>query len=704
MGLVLRRRNSTEKKRHYDYYYYYYYYDSTGNPAGSTVKAVSQDVEAGQGPVISTADTSIISVGASYRAQRSGEADQRQTMLRKASSIYDRRAWGELDTSGIREGEDASPGALSARQRCQGLSPGWTRAARADREDHLEQSTSGARATTRLEKPNTDEASVIERERNVNLQSLAKISPFEGISSTPITSPSSDARCCGNAGFCRPCFATAGEGRRAASCCFPFSDASGGHARPHDTNRELRTCCRGRGRECRCKCRELVVCCCRVAGYLPGCTTSPSSDREGASNQGLLPARESGSGPTGLAVPSPGGELMQPPASLGPAAPGKTGFFIGTGEDSDLSDDVEARGKKSDGVSTEVVPVNLGGDTGGKRNGLTPARVETSQTVTDPTLQKAEIDAAAVASEEKGSTASCTEDSAGVNSSSFRLSYRPDLLRSGRGGTWTDEEIDKAGGNDFTVQPLRDNSDEPVFGMPQETEVIELQASESSSRNGFHIGPTIMRIIQGVCSSTESSPRKQAKEYGSQGPDWRQKPWIQRRSRQRFSMEDFDGSDMQMAWEEQRKEVERIRRAGGLSPGSDWLIERMLPVAMRERVHASRSSARSNIVCPSDEEATEGSSYLQRRENIQNSLEASDKAVTSPTSPFQHPASESGGGLNHKCRNGVLPDDGGPSAQHKQASDVRSAPAFSTRDHGSCSETPDVQSPSLIRRLRHISA
>ena len=796
------------------------------------MQAVSrQDVESGRGSV-SKADTSIISLGASYRAQQSGEAaggDQRPAALvRRASSIYDRRAWagdGTTSTGGgggqgpedVARAESPSSSealALPARQLCQRQLPRGTGATASGGGG----AGAGAPAATGVERAASaaaDEASGgvgvdVERERSVNLESLAQISPFEGISSTPITGPrhgpaytcpSCGEGCCdgGESVFRRPCPAAAagaerGRDREAASCCgfsAHFSHAArtgrGGWMgeSPHNSNRdssssssrELQTCrCSGCRCKSRCKGQQLVVCgccCCRCGGgvgeSIPGNTTSPSSDRQGGSDlQGLLPPGDSCPGQTSLAVcpphpgfqvtpghtslavcpphpgfqvtpghtslavcpphpgfqvtpgqtslavcpPHPGFQVTpghtslavypphtgceatpgqtslsvyppHPAANSGPQAPGKTGFSLGQDSCDPSGDGTAAGGNSSDNVPTEALAASV--EECAERNGLTPTLLNASQTAAHPALrlQEAQSGAPVDASQEKSSLATAVrENGTRGKPSSICPHRRPHFaLRSGLAGTWTDEEIDAAGGNDLTTQPFHEEPDHPVsYYTPRRTKMTRQlpQASKGLPRKNFHIGPNIVKMIQDACIGAKQPPRKQKQRSGSLGREGHQGSLLQRRSRQRFSEpEDFrEGrrDQMHVAWEEQGKEAERGRRAGGpgLSPGSDRLVtERiLLPAGTREQIHATGRNERQVAslrppLCSGDGPGATGgatggatAAYVQHREIVNpNSFEASDKTITSPTNPVQRPTSESGGGVNHTRRDagGTVP-------------------------------------------------
>ena len=747
--------------------------NSTGTHAaggGAAMQAVSrQDVESGRGSV-SKADTSIISVGASYRAQQSGEAvggDQRPAALvRRASSIYDRRAWagdgtttagggggqGPEDVARAESPSSSKALALPARQLRQGQSPrgtGATASAGGGAGAGAGAGT-GAPAATGVERAASaaaDEASGgvnVERERSVNLESLARISPFEGISSTPITGPrhgpaytcpSCGEGCCdGGDSVCRrPCPAAAagaerGHDREAVSCCGFSAHCShaartgrggGTGGSPHKNNsssssRELRTCCSGCRCKCRCKGQQLVDCCrrcCRCGGgvieSIPRNTISPSSDSQGGSDlQGLLLPGDSCPGQTSLAVspphpgcqatpghtnlavyqPHPGCQATPPPAAIsGPQAPGKTGFSLGTGEQDSCDpsgDDTGARGNSSDNVPPEALPASAEGCA--ERNGLTftllNASLNASQTAAHPALrlQEAQSGAPVDASQDKANLATAAgENCARGKPSSLCPHRRPHFaLRSGLAGTWTDEEIDAAGGNDLTTQPFPEEPDHPVsYYTPRGTKMARQlpQASKGIPRKDFHIGPNILKMIKDACSNAKQPPRKQKQRSGSVGREGRQDSLLQRRGRQRFSVpEDFrEGrrDQLHVAWEEQGNEADRGRRAGGpgLSPGGDRLVavRILLPAGTREQIHASGRNERQvdslrPPLCSGDGiGATEGATaaYVQHREIVKLSFEASDKTVTSPANPVQRPTSESGGGVNHTRRDagGTVP-------------------------------------------------
>ena len=803
-----------------------------------------QDVESGRGSV-SKADTSIISVGASYRAQQSGEAaggDQRPAALvRRASSIYDRRAWAGdgITTTGGGGGQGPEDVARAespkpARHFRQGQSPRGTGATASGGGG----AGAGAPAATGVERAASaaaDEASgglVVERERSVNLESLAQISPFEGISSTPITGPrlgpaytcpSCGEGCCdGGESVCRrPCPAAAagaerGRDREAISCCgfsAHYSHAArtgrggGTGGSPHNNNssssRELRTCCSGCRCKCRCKGQQLVACychCCRCGGgvveSIPGNTTSPSSDRRGGGDLlGLLPPRDSCPGQTSLAVspphpgcqatpghtnfvvypphpgcqatppspprdsfpgqtshswsgqrslsvypphpgceatpgqtslsvypphpgsqatlsqtslsvypphtgcqatpgqtslsvypPYPGCQATPPPTAIsGPQAPGKMGFSLGNGEQDSCDpsgNDTGARGNSSDNVPTEALPASA--EERGERNRLTltllNASLNASQTAAHPALrlQEAQSGAPVDASQDKATLANAVgENGARGKPSPLCPHRRPHFaLRSGLAGTWTDEEIDAAGGNDLTTHPFHKEPDHPVsYYTPRGTKVTRQlpQASKGIPRKDFHIGPNILKMIKDACSNAKQPPRKQKQRSGSVGREGRQDSLLQRRSRQRFSVpEDFrEGrrDQLHVAWEEEGNEADRGRRAGGpgLSPGGDSLVaERiLLPAGTREQIHATGRNERQVAslrppLCSGDGPgATEGATaaYVQRREIVKLSFEASDKTITSPANPVQRPTSESGGGVNHTRRDagGTVP-------------------------------------------------
>ena len=776
--------------------------NSTGTQAaggGAALQAVSrQDVESGRGSV-SKADTSIISVGASYRAQQSGEAaggDQRPAALvRRASSIYDRRAWagdgttttgggggqGPEDVARAESPNNSKALALPARQLIQGQSPRGTGAIASGGGG----AGAGAPAATGVERAASaaaDESSGgvnVERERSVNLESLAQISPFEGISSTPITGPRhgpaytcpscGEGCCAGGESVCRrPCPAAAagaerGRDREAISCCGFSAHCSqaartgrggGTGGSPHNSNsnsssREVRTCCSG----CRCKCRckgQKLVDCCRCGGgvveSIPGNTTSPSSDRQGGSDlQGLLlpgdscpsqtslavspthPGCQATPGHTNLAVypphpecqatpghtnlavypphpgcqvtppspprdsfpghtshswsgqrslsvypPHPGCQATPPPAAIsGPQAPGKTGFSLGTGEQDSCDpsgDDTGARGNSSDNVPTEALPASA--EERAERNGLTLTLLNASQTAAHPALrlQEAQCGAPVDASQDKASLATAVRENSARGKPSSLCPHRRShfALRSGLAGTWTDEEIDAAGGNDLTTQPFPEEPDHPVsYYTPRGTKMARQlpQASKGIPRKDFHIGPNILKMIKDACSNAKQPPRKQKQRSGSLRREGRQDSLLQRRSRQRFSVpEDFrEGrrDQLHVAWEEQGNEAERGRRAGelGLSPGGDRLVaERiLLPAGTREQIHASGRNERQvdslrPPLCSGDGPgATEGATaaYVQHREIVKLSFAASDKTITSPANPVQRPTSESGGGVNH---------------------------------------------------------